>query len=84
MWEDHLSKYYAPKNFNFFYFFGSLALLVLVNQIVIGLIAGIVLAWLAPAAALSVAFIGKLFVSALLVALRLAKLPALPGNTHNA
>ena len=29
MWEDHLSKYYAPKNFNFFYFFGSLALLVL-------------------------------------------------------
>lgn len=26
MWEDHLSKYYAPKNFNFFYFFGSLAL----------------------------------------------------------
>ena len=20
MWEDHLSKYYAPKNFNFFYF----------------------------------------------------------------
>ena len=29
MWEDHLSKYYAPKNFNFSYFFGSLALLVL-------------------------------------------------------
>ena len=37
----------------------------LVTQIVIGLIAGIVLAWLAPAAALSVAFIGKVFVSAL-------------------
>ena len=37
----------------------------LVTQIVIGLIAGIVLAWLAPAAALSVAFTGKLFVSAL-------------------
>lgn len=36
MWEDHLSKYYAPKNFNFLYFFGSLALLVLVNQIVTG------------------------------------------------
>ena len=36
MWEDHLSKYYAPKNFNFMYFFGSLALLVLVNQIVTG------------------------------------------------
>ena len=29
MWEDHLSKYYAPKNFNFWYIFGSLALLVL-------------------------------------------------------
>jgi len=37
MWEDHLSKYYAPKNFNFWYFFGSLALLVLVNQIVTGI-----------------------------------------------
>ncbi|WP_201218345.1 cytochrome b [Pseudomonas sp. S32] len=36
MWEEHLSKYYAPKNFNFLYFFGSLALLVLVNQIVTG------------------------------------------------
>lgn len=37
MWEEHLSKYYAPKNFNFLYFFGSLALLVLVNQILTGL-----------------------------------------------
>ena len=37
MWEDHLSKYYAPKNFNFWYFFGSLALLVLVNQILTGI-----------------------------------------------
>ena len=37
VWEDHLSKYYAPKNFNFFYFFGSLALLVLVNQIITGI-----------------------------------------------
>ena len=37
----------------------------LVTQIVIGLIAGILLAWLAPAAALSVAFVGKVFVSAL-------------------
>ena len=35
-WEKHLSKYYAPKNFNFWYFFGSLALLVLVNQLVTG------------------------------------------------
>ena len=36
MWEEHLSKYHAPKNFNFLYFFGSLALLVLVNQILTG------------------------------------------------
>ena len=31
------SEYYAPKNFNFWYFFGSLALLVLVIQIVSGI-----------------------------------------------
>jgi ubiquinol-cytochrome c reductase cytochrome b subunit len=37
MWEDHLSKYYAPKNFNFWYFFGSLAMLLLVLQIVTGI-----------------------------------------------
>ncbi|MHB0990486.1 MAG: cytochrome b [Burkholderiales bacterium] len=36
-WKAHLSEYYAPKNFNFWYFFGSLALLVLVNQIVTGI-----------------------------------------------
>lgn len=36
MVQDHLTKYYAPKNFNFWYFFGSLALLVLVNQILTG------------------------------------------------
>jgi ubiquinol-cytochrome c reductase cytochrome b subunit len=36
--EDQLLKYYAPKNFNFLYFFGSLALLVLVNQIVTGIV----------------------------------------------
>lgn len=33
----HLTEYYAPKNFNFWYFFGSLALLVLVIQIVTGI-----------------------------------------------
>ncbi len=33
----HLTVYYAPKNFNFWYFFGSLALLVLVLQIVTGI-----------------------------------------------
>ncbi|MCL6415929.1 cytochrome bc complex cytochrome b subunit [Aestuariirhabdus sp. Z084] len=37
MWEEHLSKYYAPKNFNFWYFFGSLAILVLVNQLLTGI-----------------------------------------------
>lgn len=37
MWNDHMGKYYAPKNFNFWYFFGSLALLVLVIQIVSGI-----------------------------------------------
>lgn len=36
-WNEHLAQYYAPKNFNFWYFFGSLALLVLVNQIVTGI-----------------------------------------------
>ena len=36
VWNEHLAQYYAPKNFNFWYFFGSLALLVLVNQIVTG------------------------------------------------
>jgi len=37
MYREHLSEYYAPKNFNFWYFFGSLALLVLVIQIVTGI-----------------------------------------------
>jgi ubiquinol-cytochrome c reductase cytochrome b subunit len=37
LYKAHLSEYYAPKNFNFWYFFGSLALLVLVNQIVTGI-----------------------------------------------
>ena len=37
VWNEHLAKYYAPKNFNFWYYFGSLALLVLVMQIVTGI-----------------------------------------------
>jgi ubiquinol-cytochrome c reductase cytochrome b subunit len=37
LYKEHLSEYYAPKNFNFFYFFGSLAMLVLVIQIVTGI-----------------------------------------------
>jgi ubiquinol-cytochrome c reductase cytochrome b subunit len=36
VWNEHLAQYYAPKNFNFWYFFGSLALLVLVIQILSG------------------------------------------------
>jgi ubiquinol-cytochrome c reductase cytochrome b subunit len=36
-WNEHLAKYYAPKNFNLWYFFGSLALLVFVIQIVTGI-----------------------------------------------
>lgn len=36
-WNEHLAQYYAPKNFNFWYYFGSLALLVLVIQIVTGI-----------------------------------------------
>ena len=36
-WKAHLSEYYAPKNFNFWYFFGSLAMLVLVIQILTGI-----------------------------------------------
>lgn len=38
LWNDHMAHYYAPKNFNFWYFFGSLALLVLVNQFVTGIL----------------------------------------------
>ncbi len=36
-WKAHLSEYYAPKNFNFWYYFGSLALLVLVIQVLSGI-----------------------------------------------
>ena len=37
LYKEHMSEYYAPKNFNFWYFFGSLAALVLVIQIVTGI-----------------------------------------------
>ena len=37
LWNDHLAKYYAPKNFNFWYYFGALSLFVLVIQIVTGI-----------------------------------------------
>lgn len=36
-WEQHLSKYYAPKNFNFWYFFGAFSLLAFVMQVVTGI-----------------------------------------------
>ncbi len=36
-WNEHIAEYYAPKNFNFWYFFGSLAMLVLVMQILTGI-----------------------------------------------
>jgi ubiquinol-cytochrome c reductase cytochrome b subunit len=34
---EHTSGYYSPKNFNFWYYFGVLALVVLVNQLVTGI-----------------------------------------------
>ncbi len=37
LWNEHLAKYYAPKNFNVWYIFGSLALLVLLLQILTGI-----------------------------------------------
>ena len=36
-WDAHLSKYYAPKNLNFWYYFGSLAVLMLVIQFLSGI-----------------------------------------------
>jgi ubiquinol-cytochrome c reductase cytochrome b subunit len=37
VYRKHMTEYYAPKNFNLWYYFGSLALLALVNQIVTGI-----------------------------------------------
>lgn len=37
VWRHHISEYYAPKNFNFWYFFGSFSLLVFVSQIISGI-----------------------------------------------
>lgn len=36
-WNTHMGEYYAPKNFNFWYFFGVFSLLVLVNQLLTGI-----------------------------------------------
>ena len=38
VWEEHVSRYYTPKNFNFWYYFGSLLILVMVLQIVTGIV----------------------------------------------
>ena len=38
LWREHASEYYAPKNLNFWYYFGSLALLVLVLQAATGIV----------------------------------------------
>jgi ubiquinol-cytochrome c reductase cytochrome b subunit len=38
IWKDHLAEYYAPKNFNIWYVWGSLALLILVNQLLTGIV----------------------------------------------
>ena len=37
VWNEHLAEYYTPRNFNFWYFFGSLAVLVLVIQLFTGI-----------------------------------------------
>ena len=37
VWRAHVSEYYVPKNLNFWYFFGSFALFVFVNQILTGI-----------------------------------------------
>ena len=36
-YRKHMSEYYAPKNFNFWYYFGAMSMLVLVIQIVSGI-----------------------------------------------
>jgi ubiquinol-cytochrome c reductase cytochrome b subunit len=36
-YRKYMTEYYAPKNFNVWYYFGSLALLILVNQILTGI-----------------------------------------------
>ncbi|MEY4933293.1 MAG: hypothetical protein RLZZ403_1613 [Pseudomonadota bacterium] len=37
LWKEHASEYYAPKNFNFWYYFGGLAMAVLALQIITGI-----------------------------------------------
>lgn len=37
LWNEHVGEYYAPKNFNIWYYFGALSLFVLVNQLLTGI-----------------------------------------------
>jgi ubiquinol-cytochrome c reductase cytochrome b subunit len=37
LWKEQVAEYYAPKNFNFWYYFGSLAMLILVMQLITGI-----------------------------------------------
>jgi ubiquinol-cytochrome c reductase cytochrome b subunit len=37
LWNDHMGQYYAPKNFNFWYYFGALSIVVLAIQILTGI-----------------------------------------------
>ena len=37
LWNDHMAQYYAPKNFNFWYYFGVLSMFVLANQLITGI-----------------------------------------------
>jgi len=37
LWNEHVAQYYAPKNFNIWYYFGSLAMLMLANQLLTGI-----------------------------------------------
>ena len=37
LWNDHMGKYYAPKNFNFWYYFGVFSLVAFVIQILTGI-----------------------------------------------
>ena len=38
VWKEHFAEYYAPKNFNFLYYFGAILTVMLVIQIVTGVI----------------------------------------------
>jgi len=37
LWREQVSEYYAPKNFNFWYYFGVLATVILANQLITGI-----------------------------------------------